>query len=300
MRNLKWTMAMTRSAVAAIAFIFLIGTTASSQSSQTQDPQTQSSPGQDSQTPGSQDQTSQTQTSQTQNSQTQGSAPQEPNEPVPAAPAPEVVPKVQVFGGYMFIFEGLGNLNATSLDVDLNLYPRVLIPQRDFNGWSAEGQYNFSRLVGAVIDVSGTMTKPFIGGPGVTGIPTGSSYSIMAGPVVSYRKEKKITPFVHGLFGWNRTSLSAGTLTSNSPIGTQFPVASAGVAFTDFSIAAGGGLDYKLSRRISLRPMQLEWYRNSINLNAFYGTAFNDTLVRGFESKERNLRFSAGVVVNLK
>jgi hypothetical protein len=299
LRNLKWTMAMIRSAVAAIALIFLIRVAAFSQGSQAQDPQTQSSPGQDSQTQSSETQ-SQAQNSQTQSSQSQSSPPQEPSEPAPAAPAPEVVPKLQVFGGYTFVFLGLGDLNATSLDVDLNLYPRVLIPQRDFNGWSAEGQYNFSRPVGAVIDVSGTTSQPFVAVPGVAGIPTGSSYSVMAGPVVSYRKEKKITPFVHALFGWNRTSLSSGTLTSSSPISTQGPVASTGATFTDFAMAAGGGFDYKLSRRIYLRPMQLEWYRTSLNLNTFYGTAFNDTLVRGFESKERNLRFSAGVVVNFK
>lgn len=286
---------MTRSAVAAIVFIFLIATAAFCQSSPTQDSQTQSPQAQTPQAQDSQDQASPAQTS-----QTQGAVAQEPNAPAPPAPRPEAVPKVQVFGGYTFVFLGLGNLNATSLDVDLNLYPRVLIPQRDFNGWSAEGQYNFSRPVGAVIDVSGTTTEPFLGGTGVTGIPTGSSYSIMAGPVVSYRKEKKITPFVHGLFGWNRTSLSAGTLTSSSTIATQGPVASTGATFTDFAMAAGGGFDYKLSRRIYLRSMQLEWYRTSLNLDTFYGTAFNDTLVRGFESKERNLRFSAGVVVNFK
>lgn len=286
MRNLKWTMAMTRSAVAAIVFVFLFGTAAFSQTSPAQDSQTQSP---------------QAQSSQSQSSETQNSAQQEPpNEPAPPAPAPEVVPKVQVFGGYTFIYLALGNLNATSLDVDLNLYPRELIPQTNFNGWSAEGQYNFSRLVGAVIDVSGTTSRPFTGAPGVTGIPTGSWYSIMAGPVVSYRKEKRVTPFAHALFGWNRTNLSAGTLTSSSPIGTQFTVASSGATFTDFAMAAGAGFDYKLSRRISLRPMQVEWYRTSLNLNTFYGTAFNDTLVRGFETKERNLRFSAGVVVNFK
>jgi opacity protein-like surface antigen len=223
-----------------------------------------------------------------------------------AQPSPivgERVPMVQVFGGYSFVYEGLRNLNATFLDTDLNLYPRTLIPQTDFNGWNAEGQYNIDSWVGIVGDVSGTITMPFIAGTGVTGVPTGSSYSVMAGPAVSYRKIKKLTPFVHALFGWNRTSLSASTLTSTSgaPIGTTpFPVSSVGVTFTDFAMAFGGGLDYKISRRFSLRPLQLDWYRTSLNLNSFYGTAFNNTLVRGFETKERNLRVSTGIVVNFK
>ncbi|MGC1372266.1 MAG: outer membrane beta-barrel protein, partial [Candidatus Sulfotelmatobacter sp.] len=232
----------------------------------------------------------------------QTSADQAPPTPEPAAPAPPlVVPMVQVFGGYSFIYAGLGNLNATFLDTDLNLYPRTLIPQTDFNGWNAEGQYNVNSWVGAVIDFSGTLTNPFLAGTGVTGIPTGSSYSIMAGPAVSYRKLKKITPFIHALFGWNRTSLSAGTLKSSAPIGTSpFPVSSVGATFTDFAMAFGAGVDYKISRRFSFRPLQLDWYRTSLNLNSFYGTAFNDTLVQGFENKERNLRVSTGVVVNFK
>ncbi|MFY9740762.1 MAG: hypothetical protein WA252_13185 [Candidatus Sulfotelmatobacter sp.] len=222
--------------------------------------------------------------------------------PEPAAPPPPVVvPQVQVFGGYSFIYEGLGTLNATFLDTDLNLYPRKLIPQTDFNGWNAEGQYNVNSWVGAVVDFSGTITNPFLAGTGVTGVPTGSSYSIMAGPAVSYRKIKNLTPFIHALFGWNRTSLSAGTLKSSTPIGTTpFPVSSVGATFTDFAMAFGAGVDYKISRRFSLRPVQLDWYRTSLNLNSFYGTAFNDTLVQGFENKERNLRVSTGVVVNFK
>jgi len=222
--------------------------------------------------------------------------------PEPATLAlPVVVPMVQVFGGYSFIYEGLRNLNATFLDTDLNLYPRTLIPQTNFNGWNAEGQYNVNPWVGAVVDFSGTTTMPFIAGTGVTGVPTGSSYSIMAGPAVSYRKLKKITPFIHALFGWNRTSLSAGTLKSSTPIGTTpFPVSSVGATFTDFALAFGAGVDYKISRRFSLRAVQVDWYRTSLNLNSFYGTAFNNTLVQGFENKERNLRVSTGVVVNFK
>jgi opacity protein-like surface antigen len=270
MRNLKRTMAMNRSALSGIVLIFLMcclmSSAAFSQSSPTQNPPDQAPP------------------------------------PEPAAPAPPVVvPKVQVFGGYAFIYEGLGYLNATFLDTDLNLYPRKLIPQQDFNGWNAEGQYNISPWVGVVGDVSGTITPPFIAGTGVSGVPTGSSYSIMAGPVVSYRKIKNLTPFVHALFGWNRTSLSAATPTSSTPIGTTpFPVSSVGTTFTDFAMAFGGGLDYKVTPRFSLRPVQLDWYRTSLNFNSFYGTAFNNTLVQGFETKQKNLRVSTGVVVNFK
>lgn len=274
MRNLKRTMSMTRFASAAIILIFLIGSAAFSQDSPAQETPAQSSPA-------------------------TNPAP----EPAPAPPAapPLVVPRVQVFGGYSFLHLGLGNLNATDLDADLNLFPRTLVPQTNFNGWNAEGQYNVNPWVGIVVDFSGSTSKPFLGNVGVTGIPTGSTYSILAGPVISYHKWKGLTPYIHALFGWNRTSLSAGTITSTSPIGnTPFTIASSGETFTDFAMAFGGGLDYKISRRFSLRPVQLDWFRTSLNWNSFYGDAFGTTFVQGFEAKEGDLRVSTGIVVNFK
>ena len=212
--------------------------------------------------------------------------------PQSSKPAPPPAPRFQVFGGYSLLHEAKGNMNAANIDLDLNLYPNTLIPQTNFEGWNAEGQYNLSRWLGGVVDASGFSGYPFTGANGLSGVPKLSSYSILAGPVISYRRYSRATPFVHALFGWNRANLAAGSL-RNVP----FPVSSAGVTFTDFTMAFGGGVDYRVTHHISLRLGQLDWFRTSINLNSFYGTAFSNTFVQGFETKEKNLRVSGGMVV---
>lgn len=215
--------------------------------------------------------------------------------PVPATPAPEVFPKVQVFGGYSFLHEDTGSLDGTNFDVDLGIFPRSLVPRPNFNGFDAEAQYNFGPWVGAAVDVSGFNGFPFTAGSGISGLPNGSSYSILGGPVFSYRKLKSFTPFVHVLVGWNRTSV-----TSSALVGTAVPVVSSATTFNDFVLSPGGGLDWKISRRFALRLFQLDWFHTSLNLSSFYGAEFGTDLIRGFETNERNLRFSTGVVVNFK
>jgi opacity protein-like surface antigen len=218
--------------------------------------------------------------------------PAEPAPPMPT-PAPSAVPKWQGFLGYSLFHAGIGILNGTNFDVDLHIYPKTLVPQTNFNSWSGEAQYNFGRWVGGAVDVSSYSGKPFTGLQGVGNVPTENSYTILAGPVISYRTKGRAVPYVHALFGWNHSSLSSGPLT-----GTPIPVVSAGASFTDFAMALGGGVDYKIVPRVSFRVGQLDWFRTSIDLNSFYGDAFGLGLFQGFESKERNIRISSGVVVN--
>jgi opacity protein-like surface antigen len=220
-----------------------------------------------------------------------------PAEPPPPMPAPTTVhfavPKWQAFAGYSLFHADIGILNGTNFDVDLHIYPKTLVPQTNFNGWSAEGQYNFGRWVGGAVDISGFSGKPFVGLQGVGNVPTENSYTILAGPVISYRSKAKTIPYIHALFGWNHVSLSSGALT-----GTPIPVASAGSSFTDFAMALGAGVDYKITPRVAFRVGQLDWFHTSVDVNSFYGDAFGVGLFQGFSAKQRNIRFTTGVVVN--
>ncbi len=211
------------------------------------------------------------------------------------AHAQDATSKVQVFGGYSLLHADTGGLDSSILDFNLRQFPNTFDVRTIFNGWNAEAQYNFSSWVGVAADFSGYLGSSFtVRSPStVSGLPDGNSYSILVGPVISYRVPKKLTPFAHALFGWNRTSLSASTF-----IGTSTPLASVSTHYDDFTLALGGGVDYKLSRRFALRLAQLDWYHTSVNLNSFYGTAFNTTLFQGLATRERNLRFSAGIVIN--
>jgi len=213
------------------------------------------------------------------------------------AHAQDATPKVQVFGGYSLLHADSGGLNGSILDFNLRQFPNTFDVRSNFNGWNAEAQYNFGSWVGVAADFSGYLGSPLtVRSPStVSGLPDGNSYSILVGPVISYRAPKKITPFAHALFGWNRTSLSASSFT-----GTSTPLASVSTHYDDFTLALGGGVDYRVFRRFALRLAQLDWYHTSVNLNSFYGTAFNTTVFQGLATRERNLGFPAGIVINIR
>ena len=71
-------------------------------------------------------------------------------------------------------------------------------------------------------------------------------YSFLSGPRISYRRGH-IAPFGHGLFGWAR-SLDYGKATFNPTNATYtIPYGNA------LGAAAGGGIDYWITRRIAIR-----------------------------------------------
>lgn len=207
--------------------------------------------------------------------------------------AQDSVPKVQVFGGYSWMHTGTGGLNGPTLGIDLHQNPNTLGVSPNFNGWNAEGQYNFDRWIGVVADVTGEYGTPISGAAnGVSGLPSMSQYSFLAGPVVTYRGMAKFTPFVHALFGWDRAHMRAGSIT-----GTSSPVTSFASTYTDFAMAFGGGVDYKLSRRVSLRLGQVDYFRTTLDLNSLYGSAFGPGSFHGLPTHENNIRFSTGIVL---
>jgi len=62
--------------------------------------------------------------------------------------AQDSIPKVQVFGGYSLEHADLGALKAAVLDVDLLQHNGPFATTNNFNGWSAEAQYNANRWFG--------------------------------------------------------------------------------------------------------------------------------------------------------
>jgi opacity protein-like surface antigen len=208
--------------------------------------------------------------------------------------AQEAPPKIQVFGGYSFVYEKNAGLSGTALDVALRQNAGVFGVQNNFNGWSAEAQYNVDRWLGVVADFGGHYGSPMnrVHGSTATGLPKDTTYTFMVGPVISYRTKSRLTPFGHGLFGWDRNSLDASMIT-----GVPVPVATAASTSTDFVMAGGGGLDFKLSRRFAVRLAQVDYFRTSLNLNSFYGRAFGSGLLPGLATHQDSLRISAGAVV---
>jgi opacity protein-like surface antigen len=212
--------------------------------------------------------------------------------------AQDSTPKVQVFGGYSLLHTPTGGLTGPEVDAALRQNYGTFGLRTAFNGWTGEAQYNAGPWIGIAADFGGRYGTPITANVGgVSGLPKLTAYSLLVGPVISYRTKSKMTPFVHALIGFDRSSLGASTIT-----GLPTPASSAASTYTAVAIALGVGLDYKLSRHFALRAAQVDYYRTSINLNSFYATAFGAEsfgaeLFGALATHQRNLRASAGVVV---
>lgn len=212
------------------------------------------------------------------------------------APAPKPIPAppmLQVFGGFTIFHADTAGLNGPTVGYALDEPPSVFGVRTFFYGWEGQAQYNFTRWVGVAVDFGGRSGSPFLSREnGVTGLPNQTSYSLLAGPVISYRTHSIFTPYFHVLVGWERTSLSASTIS-----GPLTPITSVATTYNDVVLAPGGGLDVKVNHRFSVRPAQVDWYHTSINQNLFYGSAYGAERFRGLGNAEKNIRISTGVVV---
>jgi hypothetical protein len=129
------------------------------------------------------------------------------------------------------------------------------------NGGGGQFEYNINHWLGAVGDVAG-----FVATSSGNGAFAGAGLTYLFGPRVNFRRGK-IAPFAQVLFGGIRTTdgIAQSTGTENN-----------------FAMSAGGGLDLKLSKHVSVRPAQAEYFMTKIP--------------DGLNNRQNNFRFSAGVV----
>jgi opacity protein-like surface antigen len=204
-------------------------------------------------------------------------------------------PKVQVFGGYSLVNLDSGKLTGTILNVELRQHNSPFTVASNVTGWNAQAQYNANRWFGVAADFGGRYGSPIIAANGIplTGLPKGTGYSFLVGPVLSFRGKSRFTPFLHALFGYDRVSLSGSTISGGT---SAVPVVA--TTYTDAAVAVGGGVDFRLFRHIGLRLAQLDDFYTTHNLNRFYENAFGTTLINGLATHQRNLRVSTGVMVS--
>ena len=129
---------------------------------------------------------------------------------------------------------------------------------RTGNGGSGYFEYNIDKIVGLVGDFGGYANTRI----------NQRLFTYMFGPRFNWR-HARWNPYVQFLFGGADAWLNV-----NSPHG---PTQNA------FAMAAGGGLDYALTRRIALKPFQAEYVMTELQAN------------NGFGSRQNDVRFSAGV-----
>lgn len=199
--------------------------------------------------------------------------------------------KVQIFGGYSLLRADNGGLTAAAFNAAIHQPAGTFGLTSNFSGWNAEVQYNVNHWLGVEADFAGHYGLPFPSSNTLLQeLPNSNEYSIMFGPVVTYKTLWKITPFVHALGGFDRKHLDAGSIPG---------LFGSSAYVTDWApaVAVGGGVDYKVFPRMSVRLAQFDYFYTGHNLDAFYGDSFGSNVLTGLASHENNLRFSTGVVL---
>jgi hypothetical protein len=146
------------------------------------------------------------------------------------------------------------------------------VPAFSANGGGGQFVLNFNRWIGAVADV-GAVHNGNIGGYHLDSTFT----SFMFGPRVTIRNWSRVQPYGQMLWGGMYASTSAKIEVPANPAnpivippplvptpqngtGSTGPVAlRASAQQTAFAMALGGGLDIKIKRWLSFRPIGLDW-----------------------------------------
>jgi hypothetical protein len=166
--------------------------------------------------------------------------------------AAQDVPKMETFLGYTY-----SRMNSASN-----------VPAVSANGGGGQFAYNFNKWIGAVADL-GAVHNGNIGGHMVDS----TQMSFLFGPRVSLRYSR-IRPYFQVL--WGGAFMANSTQIDFPAIGlppiylpganqTVTNVANAvsarvGVNQTAFAMTAGGGLDIKINKVMSFRPIGLDYY----------------------------------------
>ncbi|MBX7170796.1 MAG: hypothetical protein K1X72_07550 [Pyrinomonadaceae bacterium] len=160
--------------------------------------------------------------------------------------------------------------------------------RRSFNGFEAAGVYNFSRYVGAKADFSGTYRRQSVNSTFNTGTGTAtfnsesnrSAYNVLGGvQIKDNSSDARIKPFAHGLVGVGHQRINLRNTTCSGAV-TVCPSSFVSGSDTGFSGAFGGGLDVKVSDKVDIRAVQVD---------------YNPVWLSG--ARQDNVRFGIGLVI---
>lgn len=167
--------------------------------------------------------------------------------------------KGEFFGGYSFERIGPGCGSDYRCGGSAN-------PAANLNGWSTSLTGYFYKTLG----VSGQFTGGYNGSAALS-YSTVQRYTYQFGPTYAFRV-RKARAFAHALFG--------GVTQNSTPDKT--------LHYNAFLWSVGGGVDFKASSRISIRPAQVDYERQYVPQGYSGGPAIS----------ANGLRYSAGIVVN--
>src|ERR1035437_2328475 len=178
-------------------------------------------------------------------------------------------PRVELFLGYSYL-RGVPTLSPGN--------------RMDFlNGGSASIALNLNRYLGFVGDFGGFDASELQltgagANPARVSNASGTAFTYMAGPRLSFRKYDRITPFAQVLFGGihaSQVTLSGCAGALCTPLPTE----------NSFALTAGGGIDLRVHRHIDLRLVQAEYLMTNFA-----------NLATGNRDTQNDIRLSSGLV----
>jgi hypothetical protein len=165
-------------------------------------------------------------------------------------------------------------------------------PSFNANGGGGQFVYNVNRWLGGVFDM-GAVTRGTLSGFNVDT----TVINFVAGPRITMHNHSRFTPFAQVLFGGAYGTTSARLLAlplntgipgllppglildPNLPVSTRLTASNTG-----FAMMAGGGLDIKINKHMSFRPVGADYYLTRV-----------PSFLTGNTSNRNNFRYSAGV-----
>jgi hypothetical protein len=164
--------------------------------------------------------------------------------------AQDARPKLELYSGYDYLHVNVYSFSGGVASRD----------SYNLSGGGSQLAYNFKNWFGVVGDLAGYALT--------AGSITPAAMSYLAGPRFSLRR-RRATAFVQTLFG--------GVLSDDG-------ITNAGLTSV-FGMTAGGGVDFRVSRHVAIRPAQLEYLLMK----------FPD----GANNRQNSFRYSSGVVFRL-
>ncbi len=168
-----------------------------------------------------------------------------------ALPAPcRAQGKIQIFGGYSYLRASVevGQVPPLNpLPCPPNCGTPSISQKANLSGWEVSGEYGLFPLLGVVAD--------FAGDYGTLDGASTHVHSYLFGPQLELPLPGHISPFVHALFGGASESQNGFSGSGLYSLGSD----------QSFASAYGGGLDLHLVPFVSLRVIQLDYFRTKLH-----------------------------------
>jgi len=195
-------------------------------------------------------------------------------------------PKVETSPAFMFIRTS-PNLDHSFFIVPPGGGPPVQVTGgNSFNcaGGGGTIAYNLTSLLGIAADLGGCR---FFGNTvGLGNTITGNQFTYLFGPRLTLRSASAFTPFFELNFGGDRLSASckSGANTCLTAVGGGTYSKNA------FAMTVGGGVDIKINKKFSIRPVQAEYLYTRFGNSCALSVCNNN-------NNQNSFRLKSGVVI---